>query len=163
MNKTQLKLRRHQPFRMIFNHFAELHKIDREDLYLDYEGDFLTPTDTVHSIGYSAKFLIEVSKRSANNNFNAFDKKKKSKKKNTITLKFQSSKSRCPIDVLIKNDDLMKIGMAIACEHFELDPRHVHFFFDGDKINYKETPTTLDLTDGDIIDVKVVQDNDKSF
>lgn len=163
MKKEQLSIRRHEPFKKIFSHFAELHQTKIEDIYLDYEGRPLSANDTVYSINYHPKHMIDVSRRHKTNNFDAFSKDEPTKKiKNMISLKFQCLKVRRPIMVSIKSKDLMKVAMAIACEQFDLDPRRVRFYFDGDKILYSDTVKSLDLTTGDIIDIKDIHSKNDS-
>ena len=62
------------------------------------------------------------------------------------------------LEVRIKKTGKLSKLMDAACKHFGVEREAVRFLFDGTRVNGMDTPESMELEDGDIIEVFQEQD-----
>uniref|UniRef100_A0A1A9WBE4 Ubiquitin-like domain-containing protein n=1 Tax=Glossina brevipalpis TaxID=37001 RepID=A0A1A9WBE4_9MUSC len=149
------KLRKYQKFLNIFETLAARENIKIQSIFLNIDNYFIKPEDTPDSIDY--KIYQFINGRVLESRFNTLvdDTHQKQRKANHILLKIQSDKLKKPLEVNISKMEKFLI-LYIKCEE-ELNLRRdkLRLSFDGEILEYNNTPADLDFEGGEVIDLRV--------
>lgn len=151
--KIPLKIRKFQPLKKLFQHFADREDISEDRLFFTYNDRVITMKDTVHSLNMKLVRIIEGGILSNKTHLTSGI----TYSQDIIELKVQLKDRKKPLLISIKVTDEMSALMVQCSEELDIPVKNLKFTFDGDVILPNQTPTGLEFEGGECIDCVVTK------
>ncbi|XP_070489799.1 uncharacterized protein [Chironomus tepperi] len=144
-SEYEFKFRQHSSFQKITNIFCECLDLCLKDVEFLYEGKHVHENDTLTSLDIKDGETIEVMKTQT-------QKVDIPEDNNYIKLKVMVSATSAIEFKTSRNDPLKKL-MHVFCDRKNLSRRNTGFLYDEVRIKDDDTPKSLDMEDGDTIEI----------
>lgn len=149
VNVVKIPVRRMQKLTVVFEHLMKLEKVPLEQVMLTFKNQAVKPTDTPDSLNLNVWDFLEGGVLNSPVE-SCLDSPKAHK--SAFSIKFQDVHKKS-IVLPARANEKMKIVMTRYAEQVDKPLESIKFMFDGSVVNHSDTPDSLDLDCGDVIDV----------
>lgn len=146
---VKIPVRRLQKLNVVFEHFMKEENVDLEKIILTLHGKTVKPTDTPESLNLTVTDFLDGGVVFASVSYQSCQQDD-----SKFSIKFQDC-SKQIITLPIKYEDKMKAVLLGYAEQIDKPLTGLKFMFDGCAINYDDTPESLGMEKGDVVDVIV--------
>ncbi|KAK4324043.1 hypothetical protein Pmani_005292 [Petrolisthes manimaculis] len=157
---VRISIRKLQPFSEVYRQLGEKHGVSPSHIMLSHNHRLIPHTVCPHDLAITIVDFIEggimeedVHECSSNSKNTMSSQSHITQAPDSIALKVQNSNSKATLTIHISKSDKMKILMHRYAELKDAKLEDLKFFFDGERLNPNDTPSSLDLDGGECIDV----------
>lgn len=147
----RLSMRRHDNFLKIFQHYAALEKVPVNEILIMKEDKMISDIDTPALLKLSVIDILDGG--IVNPGMKTMVKDKDNE--NVCSVKVQMANKKQPIVILLKKNEQFKALFAKCAEQLGMEEDTLKFYFDGEQIDYSDTPESLDLEGEACIDLHI--------
>ncbi|XP_018055070.1 PREDICTED: uncharacterized protein CG4449 [Atta colombica] len=148
----RLSMRRHDNFKGIFEHYANLEGVSVNEILIMKKDKIVHHTDTPASLEISIIDILDGG--IVNPGMNTLSKDE-SNDKDICNIKVQTANKKQSLTIPLKKDEPFKMLFANCAEQFGVKENNLKLYFDGEQINPSDTPESLDLEGEACIDLHI--------
>ncbi|KYN00167.1 hypothetical protein ALC62_09046 [Cyphomyrmex costatus] len=150
----RLNMRRHDNFKGIFEHYANLEGVSVNEVLIMKKDKIVHHTDTPASLEISIIDILDGG--IVNPGMNTLSKDKEENNDEDIcTIKVQTANKKQSLIIPLKKDEPFKMLFANCSEQLGVKENNLKLYFDGEQINPSDTPESLDLETEACIDLHI--------
>ncbi|XP_030238465.1 uncharacterized protein CG4449 isoform X2 [Drosophila navojoa] len=145
------KLRQYQKFAHMFKEVSKRNEVPLDEVVINMDDVFLNEMDSPHSVGLRGFHILSGRAMKSHKSQIREEVNPKPKK---FQLKIQSDKWKQPLIIPMKKTETFKILYIKCAEHLECDVQDFKLFFDGELLEFDDTPKDQDMEGNEIIDYR---------
>ncbi|KYN43051.1 hypothetical protein ALC56_02531 [Trachymyrmex septentrionalis] len=148
----RLSMRRHDNFKGIFEHYANLEGVSVNEILIMKKDKIVHHTDTPASLEISIIDILDGG--IVNPGMNTLPKDE-SNDEDICNIKVQTANKKQSLIIPLKKDEAFKTLFANCAEQLGVKENNLKLYFDGEQINPSDTPESLDLEGEACIDLHI--------
>ncbi|XP_018312674.1 uncharacterized protein CG4449 isoform X2 [Mycetomoellerius zeteki] len=148
----RLSMRRHDNFKGIFEHYANLEGVSVNEVLIMKKDKIVHHTDTPASLEISIIDILDGG--IVNPGMNTLPKDE-SNDEDICNIKVQTANKKQSLIIPLKKDKPFKLLFANCAEQLGVKENNLKLYFDGEQINPSDTPESLDLEGEACIDLHI--------
>ncbi|EGI68958.1 PREDICTED: uncharacterized protein CG4449 isoform X2 [Acromyrmex echinatior] len=148
----RLSMRRHDNFKSIFEHYANLEGVSVNEILIMKKDKIIHHTDTPASLEISIIDILDGG--IVNPGMNTLSKDE-SNDEDICNIKVQTANKKQSLTIRLKKDEPFKTLFANCAEQLGVKENNLKLYFDGEQINPSDTPESLDLEGEACIDLHI--------
>lgn len=148
----RLNMRRHDNFKRIFQHYADLEKVSINEVLIMKKDKIVNHTDTPASLKLSIIDILDGG--IVNPGMNTLSKDK-SNDEDVCTIKVQTANKKQSLTIPLRKDEHFKTLFAKCAEQLGITESNLKLYFDGEQISPTDTPESLDLEEEACVDLRI--------
>ncbi|XP_018371428.1 PREDICTED: uncharacterized protein CG4449 isoform X2 [Trachymyrmex cornetzi] len=148
----RLSMRRHDNFKGIFEHYANLEGVSMNEVLIMKKDKVVQHTDTPASLQISIIDILDGG--IVNPGMNTLPKDE-SNDEDICNIKVQTANKKQSLIIPLKKDEPFKTLFANCAEQLGVKENNLKLYFDGEQINPSDTPESLDLEGEACIDLHI--------
>ncbi|EZA49550.1 hypothetical protein DMN91_006344 [Ooceraea biroi] len=147
----RLSMHRHDSFKRIFQHYADLEKVSIDEILMMKKDKIINRTDTPASLKLSVIDILDGG--IVNPGMNTLFEDKSND--NTCSIKIQTANKKQSLTILLQKNQRFKMLLASCAEQFGVKESSLKLYFDGEQISPTDTPESLDLEEEACVDLHI--------
>lgn len=142
---------KHDTFQRIFQHYADLEKVSMDEILIMKKDKIVSHNDTPASLKLSVIDILDGGIVNPGMNVLIEDKQNE----NTCSIKIQTANKKQSFTILHERNQQFKMLLTGCAKQLDIKESSLKLYFDGEQIDPRDTPESLDLEEEACIDLHI--------